>query len=106
MLDAKHAQQVGVTPALFTHPFVRADHKDRGIRSGCTCDHVLQKFLMPRRVDNGVTAPRRSKRNLCGVDGDVLLLLFEQCIEQEGEFKRHPFSSAGFFHLLDFSFRE
>ena len=61
---------------------------------------------MARRIDDGVTAARCSKGNLGRIDGDVLLLLLKQCIEQEREFKLHPFSRAGLLYLFDLAFGE
>ena len=87
--------------ALFAHTFVRADYEDRCVSPRRAGDHVLQKFLVPRRIDDGVTAARCSKRNLGRIDGDVLLLLLEKRIEQEREFKLHPLSRAGLLYLFD-----
>ena len=58
---------------------------------------------MARRVDDGVARSRRSKRNLGRVDCDILLLLFDQCIEQESEFKLHPLGRTGLFYIFDFA---
>jgi hypothetical protein len=104
MLDAKHAQQVGVTSALFPHPFVRTDHKDRCVRSRCASNHVLQEFLVPRGINDGVLAPRRSKRNFGRIDCDVLFLLLKKRIEQKGKFKLHSLRGTRFLYLFDLPF--
>ncbi len=104
MLDAKHAQQIGVAATLFAHTFIRSDLQKCSVGPRRSRDHVFQEFLVPRRVNNGIAAARSSKRNLSRVDSDVLLLLLEQRIEQESEFKFHPLSSAGLFNLVDLAF--
>ena len=106
LVDAEHAEQISVAPALFAHAFVCADNKDRCVRSRRARDHVLQKFLVPRRIDDRVTAACCSKRNLGGVDGDVLLLFLEKRIEQKREFKLHPFGCAGVLYFFDLPFRQ
>ena len=106
MPDSKHAEQIGVPPALFAHAFVGADHQDGGVGARRAGDHVLQEFLVSRRVDDDVFASRRSKRNLGRVDRDVLILLFEQRVEQKSEFKFHSLRRARFLHHLDLAFRE
>ena len=50
---------------------------------------------MPGRIDDDVGPLRRAELDLRGVDGDVLLLLLEQRIEQEGVFELHPLRSRG-----------
>src|SRR5947207_12613089 len=44
--------------------------------------------------------------NLCRIDGDVLLLFFEQGIEKKGKLEFHVFRSAGALHLLELPFRQ
>ena len=98
--DAEHAQQISVPPALLAHAFVRGDDQDRRIRARRAGDHVLQKFLVPWRIDDDVMAPRCSKRNLRRIDRDVLLLLFEKRIEQKSDIRtasllpRRPFACS------------
>ncbi len=104
MLDAKHAQQVGVTSALFAHAFVRAITRIAASALRRAGDHVLQKFLVPRRVDDDVLAPRGSKRNFGRIDRDVLFLLLKKRIEQKGKFKLHSFRRARLFYLFDLAF--
>ena len=57
-------------------------------------------------IDNHVIPLRRFERNLCRVDGDVLLLFFEQGIEKKGKLELHVFRGAGALHLLKFPFRQ
>ena len=61
---------------------------------------------MPRRVDDGIAALRRSKRYLGRVDGDILFLFLEQRVEQKRKFKFHAFNSTSLLNLLDLAFRQ
>ncbi len=88
--DAEQTQQISVSPTLLAHAFVRRDDEDGRVRARRAGDHVLEEFLVPRRVDDDVLPLRRAKRNLRRVDRDVLRLLFEQRIEQKGIFELHP----------------
>ena len=103
LLDPEQTQQIRVAPALFAHPFVRCDHENGCIGARRARDHVLQKFLVTRCVDDDVVAARGPKRNLRCVDRDVLFLLLEQGVEQKREFKFHPFRRARLFDHVDLS---
>src|SRR5207247_9395829 len=76
----------------------------RCVRPRRAGDHVLQKFLVSRRIDDRVTAARCSKRNLSRIDRNILLLLLDKRIQQKREFKLHPFSRTGLLYLLNLSF--
>jgi hypothetical protein len=93
-----------VSAALLTHAFVSSDHQDRGVRTRRSGDHIFQKLFMTWCVNDGVATSRRPKRDLSRVDRNVLLLLFEQRIEQERKFKFHPLSRAGLLYFIDFPF--
>ena len=106
LLNTKHAEQISVAAALFAHPFVPVDCEDRCVCPRCAGDHVLQKLLVPRCIDDGVTAAPGTKRNLRRIDRDILFLLLEQRVKQEREFKLHRFGRAGLFYLVDLAFGE
>jgi hypothetical protein len=103
LADPEQTQQIGVPPALFAHPFVCCDHENGCIGARRARDHVFQKFLVARRVDDDVVAARRPKRNLRRVDRDVLFLLLEQSIEQKRELKFHSFRRASLLHHVHLS---
>src|SRR5205085_10008440 len=63
-------------------------------------------LLVTGCIDNHVIPLRRFERNLCRVDGDVLLLFFEQGIKKKGKLELHVFRGAGALHLFKFSFRQ
>ncbi len=93
-------------PRLLAHAFIRRDQQHRRIRAGRAGDHVFQELLVPRRVDDDVGSAGRLELDLRGVDRDVLLLLLEQRIEQEGVFKLHPLLAARRLDLLDLAVRQ
>ena len=61
----------------------------------------LRNSLWPGRIDDHVRALRRLELDLRGIDRDVLLLLLEQRIEQEGILELHPLLATGRLDLLD-----
>ncbi len=101
LLDAEQAEEVAVPAALLADAFVGGDEQHRGIRAGGAGDHVLEEFLVSRRIDDDVGADGGLELNLRGVDGNVLLLLLEQSVQQEGEFEFHPLFPACLPDLFD-----
>ena len=101
LADAEQREEVAVPPRLLAHALVRSDEQHRRIGARRAGDHVLQELLVPRRVDDDVGTAGRLELDLRGVDRDVLLLLLEQRIEQEGVFKLHPLLAARRLDLLD-----
>ena len=91
---------------LLLQTLARVEQHDRGIRAGRAGDHVLKKFLVPRRVDDDVVPRRGAKLNLRRVDRDVLLLLLQQRVEQEGVFEVHALRRASLLDLLDLAVRQ
>ena len=100
-LMPEQREQIAVPPRLLAHAFIRRDEQHRGIRAGRAGDHVLQELLVARRVDDDVGARGRLELNLRRVDRDVLLLLLEQRIEQEGVLELHPLLADSRLDLLD-----
>ena len=84
----EQTEQLSVPAALLAHAFIRRDHHHRRIGAGRPGDHVLQEFLMTRRVDDDVVTPGAPKLNLRRIDRDVLLLLLRERIEHKGVFER------------------
>ena len=100
--DAEQAQEVTVPAALFAHAFIGGDQQHRAIRAGRAADHILEKFLVTRRVDNDVGPLLRLELDLRGVDGDVLRLLLQKSIQKERILELHPFLATSRLDLLDF----
>ena len=77
LADAEQTQEIAVPARLLANAFIRRDEQDGGIRAGRARDHVLEEFLMSRRVDDHVRPPLGLELNLRRVDGDILLLLLK-----------------------------
>ena len=87
--DAEQMQQIAVTPGLVAHAFERVDDQDRAVGLRGAGDHVAQEFGMAGRIDQHDVARRRAEADLRGVDGDALVALGLQRVEQERPFERH-----------------
>src|SRR5438270_10773237 len=72
-----------MTPTLLSCALVRRDYDHRRISRGRAGNHILQELLVAGRVDDRESAILGPKMDLGGVDGDVLLLLLRQRIEDE-----------------------
>jgi len=83
LADAEHAEDVAVAAAVLAHAFFRVDHEHRGLGPRRARDHVLQELDVPRGVDDDVVAPLRLEEAAGGVDGDALILLVRERIEEE-----------------------
>ncbi len=89
LFDAEQMQQIAVAPGLVAHAFQRVDDQHRAVRLRGAGDHVAQEFGMAGRVDQHHVARSGAKADLRGVDGDALVALGLQRIEQERPFERH-----------------
>ena len=103
LTNPKQAEQLSMTAALLAHPFVGRDHHHRGIGRRGPRNHVLQKFLVPRRIDNDVIPVSAPKLNLRGIDRDVLFLFLGERVEDKGVLERLSFPFARLANVLDFS---
>ena len=72
---------------LLAHAFGGVDHQDGGLRLGDAGDRVLQELLVAGRVDDDVAALGGLEEDLRGVDGDALVALGLQRVEQERPFE-------------------
>ena len=100
LLDAEQMQQIAVAPGLVAHAFQRVDDQHGAIRLRSAGDHVAQEFGVAGRVDQHHVAGPGAKADLRGVDGDALVALGLQRIEQERPFERHAAPRAdGFQHF-------
>jgi hypothetical protein len=97
LFDAEKMQQIAVAPRLVAHALQRVDDQKRAVRLRSAGDHVAQEFGVARRVDQHHVTRAGAKANLRGVDGDALVALGLQRIEQERPFERHaPPRADGF----------
>src|SRR4051794_27183952 len=95
-----------MAPALFPRALVRRDHDQRGISTGRARNHILEELLMAGRIDDHVVASRRPKLDLGRIDGDILLLLLRQGIENERVFETPALCGAARSERVDFSLRQ
>ena len=100
LLDAEQMQQIAVPPGLVAHAFQRVDDQHRAVGLRGAGDHVAQEFGVAGRVDQHDVARAGAEADLRGVDGDALVALGLQRIEQERPFERHAAPRAdGFQHF-------
>ncbi len=94
LLHAEQMQQITVPPGLVAHAFERVDDQHRAIGLRGAGDHVAQEFGMAGRVDQHDVARIGAEADLRGVDGDALVALRLQRVEQERPFERHAAPGA------------
>ena len=100
LFDAEKMQQIAVAPGLVAHAFQRVDDQHGAVRLRGAGDHVAQEFGVAGGVDQHHVAGLGAKADLRGVDGDALIALGLQRIEQERPFERHAAPRAdGFEHF-------
>ena len=86
--DVAHAEQRAdkrVPPRLREHALARIDQDHGKLRVRGAGRHVARILLMPRRVGDDERAPRRGEEPVGDVDGDALLALRLEPVEQQGE---------------------
>ena len=90
----EQVQEVAVPAGLVAHAFGRIDHQQRGVGLRRAGDHVAQKLGMARRIDQDDVARWGAQADLAGIDGDALITLGLQRVEQERPFERHAAARA------------
>ena len=94
LLHAQEGEQERVAAGLVHHAFLGVDEEQGGGGAGGAGHHVLEELLVARGVDDRVGALLRAEEDARRVDGDVLFLLFDQGVEEEGVFEFHAFDRA------------
>ena len=98
--DAEQMQEIAVTPRLVAHALQRIDDQHGAVGLRGAGDHVAQELGVAGRVDQHDVACAGAKTNLRGVDGDALVALGLQRIEQERPLEGHAAPGAdGLQHL-------
>ncbi len=103
LFDAEQMQQIAVPPRLVAHAFQRVDDEHCAVGLCRAGDHVTQKFGMAGSVDQHYVARARTETDLRGIDGDALIPLGLQGVQQERPFERHAASGADRFQHLKFA---
>ena len=101
---AQEMQQIAVPPCLFADAFGGVDDENGGVGLRRAGDHVAEEFSMAGRVDQYDVARGGAKADLAGVDGDALIALGLQRVEQERPFKRHAAPGADGLQVFQFAF--
>ena len=94
LAEPEEREEEAVPARLLAQALLGVDEEDRGVRAGGARDHVLQEFLVARGVDDRERAARRAEGHARRVHRDVLRLLLEQGVHQEGVFELHPLGLA------------
>ena len=100
LLHAQEGEQERVAAGLVHDAFLGVDEQQRGGGAGGAGHHVLEELLVAGGVDDRVGALLRAEEDARRVDGDVLFLLFDQGVEEEGVFELHAFDRAVLADLL------
>ena len=69
-------------------------------------DHVLEKLLVPRRIDDDIVPALPAEERPCRIDGDSLLLFLKKRIEQECVLEFLPLLPADRLDLFEFAVRQ
>ena len=72
-------------PRLREHALARVDQNDGEIRGRCAGDHVARVLLVARRVGHDELAPIGGEEPVGHIDGDPLLALGGEAIDQQRE---------------------
>ena len=91
---------------LVADAFGRIDQQEGGVSSGGAGDHVAQELGVARRIDQHEIARWRAKADLAGVEGDALVALGLQRVEQERPFERHAAPRADRLETLELAVRK
>ena len=83
--DAEQLCEVAVPSGLGQHPLTGIDQDDGQVCGGRTRDHVARILLVTGCVGDDELAPPGGKKSIGHVDGDALLALGGQAIDQQRE---------------------
>ena len=85
----EQVQEIAVPAGLIAHAFARIDDQHGRVGLRGAGDHVAQKLGVARRIDEDDVARGGAEADLAGIDGDALIALGLQRVEQERPFERH-----------------
>ena len=88
--DAQERDEEGVPPGLGHHAGAGVDEDERQLGRGRAGDHVAGVLLMPRRVRHDELATFRREEPVGHIDGDPLLALGRQAVDQQCEVEVAP----------------
>ena len=85
MADAEQRDQVAVAAGLGEHALAGVDEDDGEVGGRGAGDHVAGVLLVARRVGHDELAPLGGEEAVGDIDGDALLPLGRQAVDQERE---------------------
>ena len=85
MTDAQQLDQIAVAPGLGEDAAARIDHQDGDVGGGGTGDHVACVLLVAGSVGDDELALVGGEEAVGHIDGDALLALGGQAIDEQGE---------------------
>ena len=91
---------------VLLHAAGGVDDHERRLSAGRAGDHVFEKFDVTGRVDDDVPALVGFEEAAGGVDGDALILLIVQRVEQESILKGLGVAAAVFADGLELALRQ
>ena len=83
--DADQVREIGVAPRLGQHALARVDQDDREIGGRGAGHHVARVLLVARRVGDDELALLGREEAVGDVDGDALLALGGEAVDQQRE---------------------
>jgi len=83
--NPQQAHQERVAPCLGQHPFAGVDQDNGQLGRAGPGDHVSGVLLMPRRIGDDIFALVGSEKPVSDIDGDPLLPLALQTVDQKGK---------------------
>ncbi len=95
LADAEQRQDAGVTPGLSEHPAARIDQQHGEIAIRRSRRHVARVLHVPWRIGDDELPPRRREIAIGDVDGDLLLALGLESVDEEREIERAARPRAG-----------
>src|SRR5262245_828751 len=91
---------------LLLHTLQGIDQQQRPFCPGRTGDHVLEKLLVTRCIDDDIVSPLPGEECPRCIDGNALLLLFKKGIKQEGVLELLPLLPAYGLNLFKLAIRQ
>jgi hypothetical protein len=89
LTHAQQMQEVAVAAGLIAYTLRGIDDQQGGIGLRGAGDHVAEELGVSGRVDQHDVARGSAQTDLAGIDGDALIALGLQRIEQKRPFERH-----------------
>ena len=106
LMRAHQRQQIGVPARLLLQALLRVDHQERALGIGGAGDHIFQELFVSRCIDDDVLAAGGLEGNAAHIDGDALIALRLERIQQERPLHTLAAAFGDGANLLDLAFRQ